>query len=140
MRSFQSRRGFTLIELLVVISIIAILAGLLLPAITTIREKANRTNCGNNQRQIVTMLISYNQDTEEGWPIGVFTGAGNSSENETVKMFVCCARTYTADMTNKLFRCPSAARGPSKSSSEAKEYNAYATLGSTVGAIKVALR
>lgn len=57
-------RGFTLIELLVVISIIAILAALLLPTVSSIRESANATRCQSSQRQLGMASETYAQDND----------------------------------------------------------------------------
>lgn len=61
-------RGFTLVELLVVIAIIAILASLLLPALSKAREKARQAVCMNNLRQLALAFIMYTSDYEGYYP------------------------------------------------------------------------
>jgi prepilin-type N-terminal cleavage/methylation domain-containing protein len=104
----RHRAGFTLIELLVVIAIIAILIGLLLPAVQKVREAANRTQCINNLKQIGVALHNYH-DVLRSFPPGA-RAISNSAyyENWAISMLPYMEQDALKNLyqTNKLNEDP----------------------------------
>lgn len=97
----EQHLGFTLIELLVVIAIIAILAAMLLPALTRAKQKAHQITCVSNLKQLSLAWIMYADDNNQELPPNYSTTAGSPTK-AWIRGWLSWAPNNT-DNTNKLF-------------------------------------
>src|SRR5947208_17039571 len=88
------RSGFTLIELLVVIAIIAVLIGLLLPAVQKVRDAAARAKCANNLHQLGIAYHNYANTHREMLPSGSLDVTGYLSAHVQAMPYAEQANTY----------------------------------------------
>jgi len=102
------RRAFSLIELLVVISIIAVLAGMLLPAVGLVRNAARTTACASNLRQLGLVTATYANDSQGLLPVGATNPYKYSWYHYLAAVLNDCDVSQVTSLPG-VFRCPAAA-------------------------------
>lgn len=100
----RTLRGFTLIELLIVVAVIAVLIGLLLPALAKARDSANRAACGGNMRSLGQILESYKGDNDARYPLAKYMPEPWLSGDENPPITRALASYVEPD--SKMYHCP----------------------------------
>lgn len=99
------KSGFTLIELLVVIAIIALLAAILFPVFSRVRENARRSSCMSNMKQLGLGMIQYAQDYDEYEAKSYYNGTGASDYSTGAYKWMDAIYPYIK--SEAVYRCPS---------------------------------
>jgi len=101
MKKLNKTKGFTLVELLVVISVIAMLIGILMPALNKAKAMATRVNCKSNLKQIAVALRIYLDDNRDIMPPACMRPSINPENKPTIMSFL-----FDKQSIQKVFKCP----------------------------------
>jgi prepilin-type N-terminal cleavage/methylation domain-containing protein len=104
----RTRRAFTLIELLVVIAIIAILASMLLPALSRAKSKAQRIKCVSNNKEVILTFLMYAEDNRETYPLCEgWQASGGKDGKYDVFVAMTNRPLFRYQGNPEIFHCPS---------------------------------
>ncbi|MBR4219666.1 MAG: type II secretion system protein [Victivallales bacterium] len=139
------KKRFTLIELLVVIGIIAILAAMLMPALSKAKEKANQADCMNNMKQISTTLMMYSNDFKNMFTVGIDENGIQDENNphnsaglanllyceylNSPKTFVCRSTKHKAAAVKDGWKSVAKNTDSNDGKGASDEYNSYLYIG-----------